>query len=1168
MQLPAHGQRSPHVDWASEDRRKVHLLKPFVCLCIAFLWVGLAQAEGDENSRHVEALVVQEDLPELVGRKAAAEAQNIDAAAFFAGDSALSRAFPDWVNAPLYQPGFVAEAQRSLLASAKARAQERVHPGPEGTSPEVARQWAEMADATLDAEANRDAGRVRLLAAISVGLEVAPGLRTSESAKIEATWATALEAGAGPDAQDAAHARAQAAGQAMMAMASYRSAAIQAMAIPGDLRLTHLVMADLARAKTAGAHPLAARARLDRIRRAAPLLNAATDILNEVQSLEDARKAAAPKERKEQEGAAVAAAQRAADQAKKSAQRAADGRDAALRAQVAQVRVQIAEQLGLEKDRHAVAQGQLKSLRAQLVLLEAATEEAIGPSPKNRTYRIHTALSSARQLIAEARAARQMLRAQREEAEGRWAAADLPSDSGAESLSYALADYRLAREAAKAKLSSDEQQCLSVLRAAKQLREPLYRRSSRDVQSMVDSNQELVRELDEVSDTLRDTLRHHVRQLKEIPETLIDVGSVGGVIFGTGKLVLVLGLWLLIRSRATDWTHKILAAVDPRSRGTRTAWEPSASSPSWMVGGDVMALGVPLATVVRIAADVCVAGLLFCYLKPRVPILGLLALIWLVVGAARLVPGLLNLAIITPAEVRPALRVSTPGVRDGFQWTARILVLWAGLDKSLIYVGWDVLEAPRMAEMAHQGAQVLLGLLALGALYRWAPEIRQQITSHSSGTSLHRWIVTEDRSPITGTLRAAAGAVVLLLTGLLHLLTLIIEGRAGLGWLTAALARRQIHTADESHRHALPAAQIQSLRTQAHEAIGTPPSVGRIETIFADWLDDPRRGMVALVGDRGMGKSRVVGALRSSLGSEHRVMEIAVTKRLADPVEVLTWLADQAGVVDLQLPETADLELRAEAVGAALMELPKTVFIVDDAHRLFLRAVGQFDGLRAALVAMQSSAAHHFWICGFHGPSYAFLDGVSGVSNLSVFRSCVRLDPMDPADLRAWLETAATPAETTPRYDMLLQRSAEGTNRDRMRFRAAQAYWRLMAEASQGNPSVALEYWLGALRLPENEEKGIVDVGMFAAPDPAGLDALQDAALFLLTALIVHDGATLEELHAILNLAEGEVHGTCRGLEAMGFIEDEDLDETYEVTNHWLPAVERLLRRKSFLHRR
>jgi hypothetical protein len=36
----------------------------------------------------------------------------------------------------------------------------------------------------------------------------------------------------------------------------------------------------------------------------------------------------------------------------------------------------------------------------------------------------------------------------------------------------------------------------------------------------------------------------------------------------------------------------------------------------------------------------------------------------------------------------------------------------------------------------------------------------------------------------------------------------------------------------------------------------------------------------------------------------------------------------------------------------------------------------------------------------------------------------------------------------------------------------------------------------------------------------------------------------------------------------MGIIEDEDGDDTFEVTNRWLPAVERLLRRKSFLHRR
>ena len=171
---------------------------------------------------------------------------------------------------------------------------------------------------------------------------------------------------------------------------------------------------------------------------------------------------------------------------------------------------------------------------------------------------------------------------------------------------------------------------------------------------------------------------------------------------------------------------------------------------------------------------------------------------------------------------------------------------------------------------------------------------------------------------------------------------------------------------------------------------------------------------------------------------------------------------------------------------------------------------------------------------------------------------------MNPADMSTWLLGQTRSAGFSPRFDGLLQRPARGPDRLRILERTERAYWRLLTEASQGNPTVAARLWVDGLRA--TEAANILDVGVPQAHDSQEIESLEDPELFILTAIILHEDLDAPSLSKVLNMPEPIVRAACRGLEQLTLI-TETASGRYKVRISWLPAVERHLRRRSFLHK-
>ena len=118
-----------------------------------------------------------------------------------------------------------------------------------------------------------------------------------------------------------------------------------------------------------------------------------------------------------------------------------------------------------------------------------------------------------------------------------------------------------------------------------------------------------------------------------------------------------------------------------------------------------------------------------------------------------------------------------------------------------------------------------------------------------------------------------------------------------------------------------------------------------------------------------------------------------------------------------------------------------------------------------------------------------------------------------------------------------------------------------LTEESAGNPRVAMEYWLSALRQGAEGEAAVV---RFDPPRVAALADQPDRDLFVLTVLALHDALTVDEMAESLNLAPPIVRSTSRKLESLGILAEHD--DGYRITLRWQPIVGRVLRDKQFVH--
>ena len=87
-------------------------------------------------------------------------------------------------------------------------------------------------------------------------------------------------------------------------------------------------------------------------------------------------------------------------------------------------------------------------------------------------------------------------------------------------------------------------------------------------------------------------------------------------------------------------------------------------------------------------------------------------------------------------------------------------------------------------------------------------------------------------------------------------------------------------------------------------------------------------------------------------------------------------------------------------------------------------------------------------------------------------------------------------------------------------IKSARGYFRLLHDFSQGNPRVAVTYWLRSLKFPEADDAPI-QVGLFRQPPVRVSQSMPDNYWFALTAIAQHGCLSAREVALVVNAEVG-----------------------------------------------
>ncbi|MEO8874371.1 MAG: ATP-binding protein, partial [Polyangiaceae bacterium] len=350
-----------------------------------------------------------------------------------------------------------------------------------------------------------------------------------------------------------------------------------------------------------------------------------------------------------------------------------------------------------------------------------------------------------------------------------------------------------------------------------------------------------------------------------------------------------------------------------------------------------------------------------------------------------------------------------------------------------------------------------------------------------------------------------------------------------------------------------PGFAVGPIDAQAFTALGP-------ETTSAQWiasdLDEPlallatrirerRGGIIAIVGERGLGKTSALRRIRDEAASA-ALLETPTTN-LAD---LRALLAKEAG-----LPTDATLDAAAQALEASA---DIHAVLLDDLQHFIRPIIGGLADFDAFLAVASRHCKTTTWVVTIDDVIWQFLERSRGAR--PVFDDVIRIAPWREEEIVGLLRARTEQAHLTPSFEHLLERlpaNADEIDKAEAISQRARDYYRLLWDYAYGNPAVALHMWRRSLG---SDSAGSTAVRLFKAMDTSDLERLPDRAIFVLRAVLQLSPANPSQIAQATMLRPADVADALRYALSRAYIEEQGAG--YSVSWTWFRAVTLFLKRR------
>lgn len=280
---------------------------------------------------------------------------------------------------------------------------------------------------------------------------------------------------------------------------------------------------------------------------------------------------------------------------------------------------------------------------------------------------------------------------------------------------------------------------------------------------------------------------------------------------------------------------------------------------------------------------------------------------------------------------------------------------------------------------------------------------------------------------------------------------------------------------------------------------------GHLETLsdlFRRWQEG-KLCSVAVVGPNGSGKTSLVNCFQSELGNRIPVLRLGIEQRIHCEQQLIELCCRWFDLPSV--PENlADLETQ-------VLQLPPTVIIVENIHRLLLRTPGGLQCLRAFLRLVLASRRRLLWVITCRKYPWQRMQHLLQIDRYfshqlqTLFGT--QTEMRDALLLR--LQTSSYPVVFLKNSDSNSGPQKNGSDQETLQER----FFTDLFAASRGNMQAALYYWLLCLDYDQNlESLTVLPLGKL---DYSSLRSLDRQQFYALAEIIAHGELTAAE-HATI----------------------------------------------------
>lgn len=287
---------------------------------------------------------------------------------------------------------------------------------------------------------------------------------------------------------------------------------------------------------------------------------------------------------------------------------------------------------------------------------------------------------------------------------------------------------------------------------------------------------------------------------------------------------------------------------------------------------------------------------------------------------------------------------------------------------------------------------------------------------------------------------------------------------------------------------------------------GREKETEKIMTAYESWASGHYASTI-VTGDKWTGITSFLNYVQATLKFNHRVYRMGFVGNNDDSSEMLQRIATLVG-----MSKTASLD---ELIGHLISERNRIV-VLEDIQNLFVRRMNGFGAISTLIELIAKTSSSVFWIITTTVYTFQYLDKTLGISgHFSYQIPLAQLTNEQIRDLiikRNRVSGFKIHFEEGPRLKR--DKKFKTLSEDERQTVLRDNFFEQLNRFSSSNISLALNYWL--LSTKEITDRQIT-ISSLAPPDLSYISLLPDEKVFVIYALIIHDGLSIDLCSLVVN---------------------------------------------------